>query len=202
MSIEQIPKNQEKLVEWGHQVLHHPIDVENKFEAEVAGATLVGKIDLYNRAEKVLTDFKTAKVYSVKMMKQGKWEDNSYMWQLNIYKAFGFPKAEKLQLECLVKDWSPTSLIKDKVAPIEVIEVPLIVIGNVKSITENMIRTHLRVEEDPTTMRDCLDEELWYPMSPRNPNYGIPLRCKDYCEVSAVCPQWKKWKEKNGYEED
>ena len=158
-------------------------EVEKKFEAPVCGITLVGKVDLWDKEEKALWDYKTIKEYSVLLMKKGVW-DNKYKDQMNIYKVYGFPTAEKLMLECIVKDHRADS----ECNPVEDIEVPIENVAQVIIQTNDLLRKHLDTQETGI-FTPCTDEERWINKNPRSKNYMIPLRCRDYCAVSSICPQ-------------
>ncbi len=157
--------------------------VEKKFEVPILDVTLTGRIDLYDSGEKIIWDYKTIKEYSVKLMKQGVW-DNKYKDQLNIYRAYGFPEADKLMLECIIKDWGVASEFK----PVEDIEVPIIEVEKVKIMAEQLLQEHLDAQIG--AYRNCTDAERWINNNPKSRNYKIPIRCRDFCPVSTICEQY------------
>lgn len=164
---------------------------EQKFEAPVSGGTLVGRIDLYDKQRKILSDYKTMKVYSIKKLKQGEWADSTYHWQLNTYRVFGFPEAQQMILDCIIKDWSWQAQTKDEVHPMERVNVPFLEDETVKERVNFLMVMHIMNQIDPSKIVPCTD--LWIPKSPRSPNVGKPVRCMHYCNVNRICPQYQKW---------
>jgi len=161
---------------------------DNEFSAYFpeSGGTLHGKPDLYDNNLNILYDYKTAKVYTVKKMKAGQWDDSDYMHQLNMYRAFRFPECEKMELVCAVKDHSPTAQERDGVHAVEMIEVPMMDTGKVMAMAESLVAEHISNQLDPRSLRSCRAGELWVNKK------GIPLRCRDYCSPSENCPQYEK----------
>jgi len=165
---------------------------EHRFETEVGGCILTGRYDLYDTIDKTLWDFKSIKAYAVEKLLCGDFTDSKYGDQFNIYRTYGCPDAEHIKMEAIVKDWSMLA----KMNPVEDIEFPLVDHDLVKEFARSRIELHeysYKYEDAPP----CEDRDLWIPKSPRSKNFGIPIRCRDYCKVSGICPQWKKWKEKN-----
>ena len=173
-----VEAQEESIVEHGLGGIH---GVEQAFEVNINGTTLTGRADYYDGETKTLWDFKTMKVYPVKKIMAGDWEDSTYKEQLNIYKVYGFPGAEHLKIEAIVKDWAIRT--KD-VRPLEVIDVPMMPESEVRNMTEMLLMEHTNAQKSGRP-RECTDEERWY----RN---GVYQRCKDYCAVSGVCPQYNE----------
>ena len=165
-------------------------DVEKNFKADLGFATLSGTADLYDRKSKTLWDFKTIKSYAVKMMLQGDFSGNKYKDQMNIYRAYGFPEAEHLKIEAVVKDWSAAVQDKDRILPVEDIDVPIDLVSNTVAMTVARTQEHVTAQETGAP-RLCTDEERWINTNPRSKNCGVALRCRDYCPVSAYCMQNK-----------
>lgn len=163
---------------------------EQKFEAEIDGCILSGRYDLYDKVDKTLWDFKSIKQYAVEKLLSGDFADSKYGDQFNMYRTFGCPEAEHIKMEAIVKDWSQQA----KMNPVEDIEFPLVDNLTVMHQAAFLLKTHVEAQEEGQ-WRPCVDEELWIPQSPRSKNYGIPVRCRDYCKVSSICPQYAKWKE-------
>lgn len=168
---------------------------EHKFEVELGNGVLAGKVDLYEPKIKTISDYKTMKMYKAKQLKAGNYGDNSEVMQLNLYRIFGFPEAEKMKLECILKDYTTTQGARDNIRPREQIYLPKMDDEACTSIARNELNNHIECQKDPQKIRPCLNEELWYPESPRSVNYNIPVRCRDFCDVNDICPQYKEWKE-------
>jgi hypothetical protein len=169
-------------------------DVEKSFEIAIDGIGLTGRIDLYDHERKELIDYKTTKGYSVKKMRRGDWEGNNYKWQQNIYRVFAYPDARRMTLSCAVKDHSNKMWEREKIPPQVRIPVPMIddsvVIAEVKKLmNEHAYYEKAKAEEVP----QCLREDMWFTTSPRSPDFGVPRRCRDYCDVCDVCPQYQKF---------
>lgn len=184
------------VVENGARKLSHQDFISEKsFSTEIGGVILTGTADLYHVPTKTLTDYKTMKVYTAKRLKEGKWDGNKYLDQINIYRTYLFPEAEHLKLECVIKDWSWMAQDRDNIHTIELIDVPIINREEMVKETEWLIKTHTECQKDPSKVRDCTHEECWFNDNPRSKNYLQPLRCERYCPVSNICKQYKKWKE-------
>jgi len=163
--------------------------VEQSFRAEVktphGTAILAGRADRYDPDTKTLWDYKTEKLYSVKKYMAGNWDGAKHPWQLNTYKVFMFPEAEHLMLSCLVKDHGYGAKVRDGIKAIVNIEVPLIDPALVREIVVAKVGELLKNEQDPSTIRDCLPEELW-----------DGKRCQEYCAVNGDCDQFKRTRER------
>ena len=171
---------------------------EGKFEVVLGDATLTGIPDLYDKRAKRLTDFKTMKVYAMKKLKAGEWDDTTYGWQINLYKTFSFPGAEHLVIEAFLKDWNAQTFMRDGLQPYEKVTAPLMDNGTVERHAKFLLQRHVDIQDEKEPVPRCQRPDLWIPDNPRNKNCGIPLRCRDYCEAVNVCPQAKEWQDKNG----
>ena len=171
-------------------------EVEKNFIVDFGYAKLSGTTDLWDKDEKVLWDYKTIKSYAVKKLKAGDFSGSKYADQMNIYAAYGYPDAKRLVIEAVVKDWSPTIQAKDGISPIEDIEVPMYPRGETEMLVQTLLQEHVGVQKSENP-RPCTDEEVWVGKSPRSPNFGIRLRCRDYCAVNGVCKQYQKWLEED-----
>jgi len=164
--------------------------VEEPFTAELdtpAGrATLRGRPDIYDTELKTLYDYKTEKSYSVKLLKEGNFNDSKHMAQLNIYRLFKYPEAEHLVIVAMVKDHGRQIALKDGLRPIELIELPILNDKAVRDYVIYRVAENLRTEADPQKVRDCTEEELWLQKKD-----GMPLRCTEYCPAgkSGLCLQ-------------
>jgi hypothetical protein len=162
--------------------------VDERIETEMGaphndyeGVILTGTPDLYVKSTDTIWDYKVTKYYyTLKYMLEDKW-DNDYIWQLNIYRRFNYPKA-KMKLFCYLKDWKtnfPDAFGVDKTM---IVEVPHIPDREVESRVKSSLAEHVKAQKDGNP-RPCTDEERW-----RNAN-GVCLRCEHYCGVSRICPQ-------------
>jgi hypothetical protein len=165
---------------------------EKNFKAEVGGVILSGTPDLYDIEAKTLYDYKTIKTYAVKMMKQGNFDGNKYKDQLNIYRAYAHPEAENLVIEAVVKDWTVDSELRDGISQIEDIPVPVSPVDEVKEMVLNKVVVHEMVRKGGRCP-ECSMEDQWVNMNPKSKNYGVPIRCRDFCPVNRVCEQWKEY---------
>jgi len=164
------------------------------FSADMGnGITLTGKPDYYDADEKVLYDYKTMKVYSVKKIKCGDWKSTTYGQQVNIYRHYRVPEATKIRISAVVKDHSRAVALKENIGEDEMIDVPIMSGGEIIRLVKERLALHTA-----ETVRECTQDELWFPQNPRSPDYGKPLRCLEYCEVSGICPQYRKWLETHG----
>ena len=165
---------------------------EKNFQVKVDDVTLSGTPDLYDIANKTLYDFKTIKGYAVKLMKSGDFSGNKYKDQLNIYRAYAHPEAERLVIEAVVKDWYEDMSIRDDVEQIEDIPVPMMTVEETKEMVLNKIVTH-ELTRKTGVIPPCSMEDQWVNMNPRSKNYGVPIRCKSFCPVNKFCQQYKEW---------
>jgi hypothetical protein len=156
--------------------------IEQSFRAEVVTphgkATLTGRADRYEPDFKTLWDYKTEKLYSIKKYLAGDWEGVKHTWQLSTYRTFMFPEAEHLRLSCLVKDHGYQAKVRDGIKAIVNVDVPIIQSGLIREVVASKIGILLQNEADPSTIRDCLPEELWG-----------GKRCEEYCAVREFCLQ-------------
>jgi len=166
--------------------------IEERRTIEFNGINLTGRVDQYNKKTKTLFDYKTIKSYAVEKMKKEHFEDNSYLLQLNGYRTFFFPEAEHLIIEAFVKDWGYDKYKKNGVMPIEKVEIPILSDEYVKETFKRLIDQHLKVEKSGQ-LPDCTKDEVWFNENPKSDNFGIPLRCRDYCEVNSICDQYRRF---------
>lgn len=163
---------------------------EKNFKADLGIAFLSGTADLYDVSTDTLWDFKTIKTYAVKQLLAGNFEGNKYKDQLNIYRAFAFPEAKHLFIEAIIKDWSQAVMNNDGIRPVEDIEIPIEPMADVIQKVGALVSEHVETQKSGKP-RPCTKEERWISMNPRSKNCGVPLRCRDYCGVSDLCPQYK-----------
>lgn len=169
---------------------------EERFDLSEGTAFLRGTPDLYHISKKVLWDFKTIKYYySLKMiLDSGDWSKETNHWQVNMYRKYCFPDAEKMILEAIVKDYNRRVMWKG-IEPIVQLVVPFIS----DPMIENFVRTKLDYlllcQKDPSKLRPCALEDIWVDQNTRSKEHGKPLRCLHYCGVSTICPQYKEYKD-------
>ena len=143
-------------------------------------ATLTGRADRYEPDTKTLWDYKTEKLYSIKKYLAGDWEGVKHVFQLSTYRTFMFPEAERLMLSCLVKDHGYAAKVRDGIPAIVNVSVPIIQSGLIREMVASKVGILLQNEADPSTIRDCADEELW----------NNRCRCEEYCAVNGYCLQY------------
>lgn len=154
--------------------------------------TLSGTPDLVIPNTSTIWDYKVMKYYySFKFLTEGKWTDNAYMWQLNIYRTIWYPWIENLKLYCYLKDWKYNFPEMYDVDHAETINVPIIDKVSVKARLWDSLAEHIETRETGKP-RKCKEGEMWKDR----------LRCKNYCSVSRICPQAQEYfkRIKNGKE--
>jgi len=176
----------------GH-LFEHQLYFESKLDIGGREITLRGTPDQYDYKTDTLTDYKTSGYYGVKMLMEGKWEDNDYQRQINIYRRFRFPNSTgtRMQLVMLIKDYS-RKLKHEGVPPLVTINVPRIDDAEIDTDIKIRLFDILEGEKDWTKSRDCTDAERW-----KHKKTGEYIRCVDYCLVRDNCPQFIE-EEKDG----
>jgi hypothetical protein len=167
-------------------------DIECPFEVDFGYAKVTGRADIYDKEAKILYDYKTIKAYKAKRLLEGEWEGESYLWQLNMYKALHFKDAESLMIEAIIKDWSPKIQDEDNIHPIERIVVPMLKQSKVEKQIRDWLAIHVHNLSN-ATYKPCTKNDVWFQMNPRSKNYLVPLRCRDYCEVNKHCQQYRDY---------
>ena len=164
--------------------------IEKTFQFQYKDIMVSGRPDLYIVPQKSLWDYKTAKAYKVKLLKNinnmEKWYDENYFWQVNLYRRWGYPDAKRAWLACLVKDWSAEVARRDKLKPLEIIEVPILRDSAVDEWAHRRLDTIIAIEEEHMPVPPCTTAERWVAKD------GKARRCGDYCAVNDICPQFKK----------
>lgn len=181
-----IERQKERLRELNHK--EYSFEHENFFEVPIeikeGTITLRGMPDQYNHQTHVLTDYKTLKFfYDLFYIKEKKdWSGSKYHWQVNMYRRFKFPDCKKMVIKALVKDYN-RKLKNDKgIKPIETVEVPWIDDEEIDKFVHERAAEILKNLKDPTTIRDCSEQERW----------KDNIRCHEYCGLAAYCSQYKK----------
>jgi len=153
---------------------------EKQFRVKVNGATLRGTPDLYDTQTKTLWDWKTVKYYFTgKYLIAHKWEESTYMEQLNIYRTFFFPEATRLKLKLLVRDHN-YRLKKECPTASVTVNVPIMDDMDVKWIVGQRLAESM---DDQLTGHPppCEEKDLWN-----------GARCRDYCGGKNFCNQYKE----------
>jgi len=170
---------------------------EERFELSEGTAFLRGRPDLYHVPKKTLWDFKTIKYYySLKrILDTGDWKDETYHWQINMYRKYCYSETEKMMLEAIVKDYNRRVMWLG-VEPIVQLVVPYIENTMVDEFVQAKLNYLLLCQKDPKKLRPCAYEDIWVDGNSRSKEHGKPLRCLHYCGVNTICPQYKEWREK------
>jgi hypothetical protein len=155
--------------------------MEVRGDVKFAGITLRGTYDYADLMRKKLWDYKNLGTFRVDDLKKflasdRAWYEDEYSAQMNGYRAFFWPEAEHLLLEVLVQGWTARSGHKR----IEQFSLPVAPIDEVRDWFANRIKNIL-AHENGGEIQDCTPEETW----------KYQNRCKGYCHVSSVCPQFK-----------
>ena len=164
------------------------VEHENSFAVNIktpeGSAILTGRPDQYQISTKTLTDYKTMAYFmSGKfLIKDGRWDDSKYQWQLNIYRRYQFPDCEKMYLEIMLRDWTKRLGRQEDVRQIEWVEVPWIPDDEVDAKVRELLTEILRGEKDPKTLRVCGEKDRW-----KN-----DIRCLDYCAVNTNCRYYQE----------
>jgi hypothetical protein len=142
---------------------------------------LSGTPDLYVESTKTLWDYKLVKYwYTLKYMLDGKWKDNTYMWQLNIYRTLWHKHAEALKLFCYIKDYKYNFKELYDLDQTEIVQVPIL---SHKAVLDGLkwgLTEHVTAQFTGKP-RPCSAEEMWGDKR---------LRCTHYCNVNRICPQY------------
>ena len=172
---------------------HHKAEERFNVVINVNGVDvqLRGTYDYYDG--ETLTDWKTMKCYPIKKLRAGDWGSTTYDDQLRIYRHYGCPEAKAMQIVAAIKDWSLAAQARDKIEPVEQIDIPMKSAEEIEALVHKRLELHLSPVDVP-----CAVEDLWIQLSSKSQYYNKPLRCMEYCEASSQCSQHKKWLENNG----
>ena len=162
-----------------------------EFSISVKGGTqygerilLSGTSDLYVKSTKTLFDYKVMKFfYTFKYLSEGRWDDSTIPWQLNIYRVYQYPEAEEIKIFCYLKDFKLNMTDKYGLNQTEILQVPMIPDNKVKERVVELLAEHVTAQKTGKP-RPCKDEERWINAK------GVPLRCMYYCSVSEICSQF------------
>ena len=166
----------------------HNYEYEQTFRVVFDFATLVGTSDLYRIDRKILWDYKTAQVYSVKMFLKNGWNDptwDKHRKQLNIYKVYQYPQTECLRLHIKVMGWDrlvAQELGKDKTF---IRNVPILEPTEVKDYVMQRLKENI-ADQQSGTPPPCEKEDMWFNSK------GEPMRCLYYCGGKEHCKQFQQ----------
>jgi hypothetical protein len=146
---------------------------------------LHGRADQYQISTKVLTDYKAMGHYSFEKLMKGDWS-SGYDIQLNIYRKFLYPEASKLQLVCMLRDFS-ARMAKDGLRPVMNIRAPLIEDSVIDELIVKKIQQIQHTLEHPDEAVPCTDAERWW-------NGRQYTRCLSYCNAAPWCDQYAHMK--------
>lgn len=150
---------------------------------------LSGTSDLYVKSTKTLFDYKVMKFYySFKYISEGNWEGNTIPMQLNIYRVYQYPATEAIKIFVYLKDFKLNMADKYDLSQTETLQVPMIPDDKVKSKVLALLGEHVLAQKTGKP-RACTEEERWW-----NERQKVYLRCKHYCAVKEICPQYAEEK--------
>ena len=148
--------------------------------------TFTGKPDLYDTEHKILWDYKTTKAYSMDKA----WESNTeWFWQLNLYRHWKFPEAEKMLICGAIRDYGWQTKERDGLDPITIREVPKFDGKDILDYTITHLSVLKRCQDEGLDPPECTDEDRWQNWD-RKQKKNVYMRCEKYCAVAEVCPQW------------
>lgn len=149
---------------------------------------LTGIPDMYDTEQKILWDYKTTKAYSM-----GKaWESNEeWFWQLNLYRYWKFPEAEKMLICGAIRDYGWQTKERDGLDPITIREVPRYSDKDMLDYTVTRLSTLKRCQDEGLDPPECTDADRWQNWD-RKKKKSVYMRCERYCPASDYCEQWKE----------
>jgi hypothetical protein len=149
---------------------------------EVAGrkVELHGRADQYQISTRTLTDYKAGGAYAFKKLREGDWS-SGYDIQLNIYRKFLYPHAEKLQLAFMLRDYTGR-MESDGLQPTLRISAPFIEDSLIDELIVKKIQQIQHTLEHPDEAIPCTDAERWW-------NGKAYTRCEKYCNAAPFCDQ-------------
>ena len=146
-------------------------------------ATLRGTPDLYDKKKKILWDFKVKPYFNAlkfTLNKEFPLKELGDHYQLNLYRVWGQPEAEKLKLCYIVRDHNK-SVMREGVPPILDRDVPIYNTKVMQDLTVERMTTHFACELGKQPPPECTTRDRW------NGN-----KCGKYCGGSEHCPQYKR----------
>lgn len=136
---------------------------EERLEEDILGLTVSGKLDLYEKTEKAIEDYKITSVWSVKQEDKKEWMNqvNSYAWLL---RKKGF-EVEKAYINAILRDWRKSEALKyNDYPPIayKKVDVELWDFDKQQQYIEERVKLHKSVfETGDSKLPLCTDDERW-----------------------------------------
>lgn len=135
---------------------------EKRLYATVLGKTIGGQIDLFDRKDNTLYDYKETKVYKIRKGDMREWtaQGNINRW-LCVQNGV---EPEMLRNIAFLKDWSDSETGRDGYPEAPVVIVPLEVwpLEKTKAFIEERVRLHLNFSKVPDdSIPPCTKEERW-----------------------------------------
>lgn len=151
--------------------------VERRYQARSANWYVTGKIDHFDPATGILTDYKTCGAFAIRMPKE-EWEAqlNVLAWLL---RQNGHT-VNKVQVSAFIRDHMKSKVGKEKgypANPIPTIDIPLWDGTRVSQFIVDRLHAFEAAWYDGV-LGFCSKEETW-----------SGRRCKDWCAVARFCPQ-------------
>lgn len=158
-------------------------------EFEMIYVILSGMSDLYVKSTKCLWDYKVMKYYhTFKYLSEGKWDDSTIPWQLNIYRVYQYPDAQEIKILAYLKDFKLNMTEKYGLNQTEELRVPMIPDEKVKKRVVDLLTEHVEAQKTGKP-RPCTEDERWW-----NDRQKVYLRCEYYCAVKELCEQFAEGK--------
>ena len=177
-----------------HSVLerakHEDRLIEQRLYQDIDGFTISGKVDLYEKEEKIIQDYKVTSTYGFTKGEGYKkeWEQqlNCYAW---LYRKAGF-EVNELKIVAILRDWQRRISLTDTRypnIPLIVVNVPLWSLEKQEKFIRDRLNNHmLSANLDDGDIPECSEEDRWQ-----------DRRCKDYCIVKRFCHHYKKIQKEN-----
>jgi len=165
------------------QKVKNPDDyvMEKRVFKTIEGITISGQPDLYHKSARTLWDYKTTGMYRANMVLKGDILKTEREWviQTNCYRYMAELDCNKIKILAVVTDFRKNNNYGlDK--PVIIIDLPTI---NNDSMEKWLIKRVKKIKEtmDVGKYPECSEEETWG-----------GKRCKDWCDVSSFCKQYRK----------
>lgn len=171
-----------------HEILEKAADkdasVENRVAAEVLGWTVAGKYDLVEG--KKLIDYKYTSVWQY-VYGNEEWEKQANINRYLLHK--NGVEIDTLENVLMFRDFKLSEIGRGRY-PTQAVVVQKLSLWSLEA-TEEYIKERVKLFQWARQLKDaelmsCTDTERWV-----NKKSGKPRRCKDYCDVSKFCHQYK-----------
>lgn len=137
--------------------------VEEKLTEEVDGITIVGKLDLYEKKDKSIEDYKVTSVWNVQLGTKEEWEKqlNCYAWLLRKAKF----EVNSAYINAILRDWRKKELMRYDDYP----KIPFVRIqAKLWSFEEQQkfVEDRIKLYKEVMNLKDnelpvCSEEERW-----------------------------------------